>query len=48
MPVGQTVHDNDEYHPPFEVFGPDTGPDHVVRDDKGQILGTKRFIKYSL
>lgn len=30
-----------------EVFGPDTGPESVVRDDKGQIIGCKRFVQYA-
>lgn len=29
------------------VFGPDTGPDAAVRDEKGQIVGTKRLIFYA-
>jgi hypothetical protein len=28
------------------LFVPDTGPEAVVRDDKGQIRGVKRFILY--
>jgi hypothetical protein len=29
------------------MFGPDTGPDGVVRDEKGQIIGTKRLVFYT-
>lgn len=28
------------------VYGPDTGPDAVVRDDAGRIIGTRQFICY--
>lgn len=28
------------------VYVPDTGPGEVVRNDKGEIVGTKRLIKY--
>lgn len=28
------------------VLGPDTGPDGVVRDESGRILGTIRLIRY--
>ena len=30
-----------------EVFGPDTGPLGVIRDDDGNIIGCKRFVQYS-
>lgn len=30
----------------LSVLGPDTGPDAVVRDEHGNIIGTTRFIKY--
>ena len=36
----------DEYPGEYEIFCPDTNPGFVVRDDKGQIIGTKRFIRY--
>ena len=29
----------------FNLLVPDTGPESVVRDDNGRILGVKRFIK---
>jgi len=29
-----------------EIYVPDTGPQGVVRDDKGVIIGTRRLIKY--
>ncbi len=29
-----------------KVLVPDTSPDGVVRDDNGQIVGTKRLVKY--
>lgn len=45
MPVGQIVQAHPESPPPYQVFGPDTGPDNVVRDG-GRILGTTRFIRY--
>lgn len=45
MPVGQLVQSHPECVPPYKVFGPDTGPDNVVRDG-GRILGTTRFIQY--
>ena len=46
MPVGQIIQRNPEFGPPYEVWGPDTGPDHVVRDEDGCILGTTQFIRY--
>lgn len=29
-----------------DLIAPDTGPQSVVRDDKGQIIGVKRFARY--
>lgn len=31
---------------PGNIIGPDTSPQGVVRDDKGTITGTKRFVVY--
>jgi hypothetical protein len=31
----------------YWVFGPDTGPEGVVRDQRGQIMGTKRLVFYA-
>ena len=31
---------------PCAIYVPDTSPDGVVRDDNGQIVGTKRLVKY--
>jgi hypothetical protein len=28
------------------IYAPDTGPESAVRNDKGEILGVKRFIQY--
>lgn len=46
MPVGEylAAHPNECHH---WVFGPDSGPDSVVRDQRGQICGTKRFVYYA-
>lgn len=30
----------------FRVYGPDTSPAGAVRNDKGQIVGTKRLVRY--
>lgn len=47
MPVGQLI----QACPNIwrgAVVGPDTGPDGVVRDAAGKIVGTKRFVVYKL
>ena len=45
MPVGEyfAAHPDQCRH---WVFGPDTGPDGVVRDQQGKICGTKRLVFY--
>ena len=48
MPVGEFIRQNHDA-PEFEcmrVYGPDTGPDAVVRNDSGQIVGTGRLVLY--
>jgi len=45
MPVGQFIAELNE-DIPYNVGGPDTGPEGVVRDSEGQILGTTRFVWY--
>ncbi len=45
MPVGEFL----ARHPATysgPVYGPDTSPAGVIRDDKGQIKGTKRLVCY--
>jgi len=46
MPVGEYFASN-RHQCKHWVFGPDTGPAAVVRDEKGQICGTKRLVFYS-
>jgi len=45
MPVGEYIAANPEACRHW-VFGPDTGPGAVVRDQRGQIIGTKRLVFY--
>lgn len=42
--VAQQLRDTKSW--PCAVYAPDTGPAGVVRDDKGQIIGTKWLIEY--
>ena len=44
--VGEYILDNLTTIDVKGVYSPDTGPNGVVRDDKGQIIGTKRLKKY--
>lgn len=48
MVVGNAVQNcNDEgWALGFAVYGPDTSPDSVVRDEKGQIIAVKRLVCY--
>jgi hypothetical protein len=34
------------YKEVFVIYSPDTGPEAVVRGDRGEILGTRRLIKW--
>lgn len=48
--VGQYLRDHPETKKDYaigSVYVPDTGPGGVVRNDKGEIVGTKRLIKYA-
>ena len=45
MPVGEFLRNHPERYG-GAVFGPDTGPDGVVRDQRGTILGTTRLLLY--
>lgn len=47
MPVGEKLAMKPETVK-WWVFGPDTGPDAVVRDGAGKIRGTTRFILYAV
>jgi hypothetical protein len=46
MPVGEFLATHPEQCEHW-VFGPDTGPAAVVRDQRGQIVGTKRLVFYA-
>ena len=50
MPVGQMLSASGssikKYFGIHSIFGPDTGPEAVVRDTNGRIIGTTRLIKY--
>jgi len=48
-PVGQYFMDEfqtSEFCPSYDVLGPDTGPQSVLRDDKGNIKGVTRLNLY--
>lgn len=45
MPVGEILRNEPERYR-GAVYGPDTGPDGVIRDDKGAIKGTFRLVLY--
>tara|TARA_R100001163_G_C5068510_1_gene209053 strand:+ start:23443 stop:23844 length:402 start_codon:yes stop_codon:yes gene_type:complete len=49
MPVGQLIN---KLHKrgrklPYVCYGPDSGPDSVIRDAKGGIRGVKRLVRYN-
>lgn len=44
--VAQYLKEHQETFKLGAVYAPDTGPRGAVRDDKGQIIGTKRLIKF--
>ena len=47
MPVGNFLRMNPDVLPHVSnVFGPDTGPEHAVRDDRGNPCGSTRLIRY--
>ena len=46
MPVGQQCANNSDESVSFSVYGPDTSPEGVVRNESGQIIGTKRLVQY--
>lgn len=46
MPVGEYFAAHPELAE-YTIMGPDTGPDGVIRDNAGKIIGTKRFILYA-
>ena len=45
MPVGEFIANNPEVYA-GSVYGPDTSPTGVVRNEKGEIVGTRRLIRY--
>lgn len=45
MPVGNFLSQGN-LPPRIHIFGPDTGPANGVRNEKGQIIGTKALIRY--
>ena len=45
MPVGEILRNEPETYK-GAVYGPDTGPDGVLRDDKGVIKGTFGLVLY--
>lgn len=47
MPVGEFMASRGTISRQYWTFGPDTGPDFVVRDAIGQIVGTRRLVLYS-
>jgi hypothetical protein len=47
MAVGEFIAANPRASDQYWVFGPDTGPGGVMRDQRGQICGTKRLVFYS-
>lgn len=48
MPVGEYIrqHRDDAEFESMRVYGPDTGPEGVVRDGSGRIVGTRRLVMY--
>jgi hypothetical protein len=46
MPVGEYY--KNSAHCQYCILGPDTGPQGVVRDDSGRIVGTKRLVLYRM
>lgn len=46
MVVGQAVRDGSA-SPRTDVYGPNTSPGSVVRDESGQIKGVKSFVHYA-
>lgn len=47
LPVGEYVRAHPAALPGYlMVLGPDTSPAHVVRNDKGQIVGTNALVMY--
>lgn len=45
MPVGEYLARNPAFYN-GPVYGPDTSPIGVVRNEKGEITGTKRLVRY--
>lgn len=39
--------DVQKFHGITSIYSPDTGPGGVVRNEKGEIIGTKKLIKYA-
>lgn len=47
MPVGLYIREHPDTFPEnIQVWGPDTSPNGGVRNEKGEIIGTKALIKY--
>ncbi len=47
LPVGEYVRAHPDALPGYlTVLGPDTSPAHVVRNDKGQIVGSNALVMY--